>query len=66
MMETEIKEEAGVFTLEGARYRREPGGILLEQAADTEEVRIPDEIEGEPVRWAAPYAFARTRAVRIK
>lgn len=66
MTETERKKEAGVFTLEGARYRREPGGILLEQAADTEEVRIPDEIEGEPVRWAAPYAFARTRAVRIE
>ena len=66
MMETNRKEEAGAFTLEGARYRREPEGILLEQAADTEEVRIPDEIEGEPVRWAAPYAFARTRAVRIE
>ena len=38
MMETNRKEEAGAFTLEGARYRREPEGILLEQAADTEEV----------------------------
>ena len=34
MMETNRKEEAGAFTLEGARYRREPEGILLEQAAE--------------------------------
>ena len=66
MIETERNSEKNEIILDGAQYRREPEGILLERAADTEEIRIPDEIEGEPVRWAAPYAFARTRASEIR
>ena len=66
MIETERNSEKNEIILDGAQYRREPEGILLERAADTEEIRIPDEIEGEPVRWAAPYAFARTRAREVR
>ena len=66
MMETDINSEKNEIILDGARYRREPEGILLERSADTEEICIPDEIEGEPVRWAAPYAFARTRVQEIR
>ena len=51
--------------LDGARYRREKGGVRLEQAPDLEEIRIPELVCGEPVRWAAAYAFARTAAVRV-
>ena len=50
MIETERNSEKNEIILDGAQYRREPEGILLERAADTEEIRIPDEIEGEPVR----------------
>ena len=46
--------------------KREQGIYLTGYSGEDEELILPDEIEGEPVRWAAPYAFARTRAVQIE
>ena len=59
-----IMEEESFFH-DGIRYVKCKEGLLLEKADDTEEIRVPDEIDGELVRWAAPYAFARTNVKRI-
>lgn len=64
-METVTVPGQDGICLDGARYRREKGGVRLEQAPDLEEIRIPELVCGEPVRWAAAYAFARTAAVRV-
>lgn len=59
-----LKEEKILH--DGIQYVKGKEGLLLEKADDTEEIRIPDEIDGEPVRWAAPYAFSRTHVRQIK
>lgn len=43
-----------------------PGGAGVLACEQTqEEVYLPDEIEGEPVRWTAPYAFSRTNVTEV-
>lgn len=52
--------------MEGVEYTRQKGGIRLEKySADSGPVIIPEEIEGELVRWAAPYAFSRTKITSV-
>lgn len=54
------------FVKDGSEYLRSSEGIQLCRAADVEEVRILDSIEGEPVRWAAPYAFAGSSVKEVR
>lgn len=65
MDKNRISDNTGIIS-DGTQYQRMQDGILLQKAADMESVYIPDEINGELVRWAAPYAFARSSAVEVR
>ena len=59
-----MMENSGI--IDGLEYARREGGILLEKCpACSGSVIIPEQIEGEPVRWAAPYAFSRTNVTSV-
>lgn len=52
--------------INGVKYARQKGGIRLEKCSVCSgQVTIPEQIEGELVRWAAPYAFSGTKITSV-
>lgn len=52
--------------INGVKYARQKGGMRLEKCSVCSgQVTIPEQIEGELVRWAAPYAFSGTKITSV-
>lgn len=52
--------------IDGVEYARQKGGMRLEKCSVSRgQVIIPEQIEGELVRWAAPYAFSGTKITSV-